>query len=413
MKIEKRLPVTLEKRFNLSYIIINIFYYASNAAFGAFGTLFMVSRELDETTIGLVFSSASVLSLLMQKAISQLFDKKSGMTGRKMLFSVCLFTVGLIFFLIFVRNQWMTAIFLALGWAAILSIMPLLSSLAVEYRTKGYRVNFSLTRAFGSTFYAVTSILLGRFFVTHSSEWLPVFTLLMVGGLILSGLFLPERKIGQKDKGVISQKDKDVSFQEDARAVKNFKWVLLGLALLMIMHNITTSFMLQILGQVGGNEADVGLAVGLSSMAEIPILIFYNPLAKRIGHRKLLLISAWGFTFKALMILFAADIPAVYLAQSLQITAYGLYVSAILEYTNCIMKPLQAIKTQFDVSIFLTMGGIIGNIAGGWLLDELDVQAMLVFGAVTTILGLLCFVKGLRKSQADSVKGQGKEASVS
>lgn len=397
------------KRLNIKYSLIMFFYYIVNASFGAYGTIFLLERGLREAKIGVIFSVASILALLFQVILSKLYKVLSELGTKEFLKILTILSFVLLLGLSYFKGMTATAVFFVLSWASFLSMVPLLSSIFIEFNNIGYDTNFNIPRAFGSLSYSIACVFYGRFFAKDNSlELLTVFIIIstvvlffLILSLPASGSLSVEGKITKKAKtqGASACADND-------SACKNFKWVLLGVVFLLIMHNIGLTYLYQVFQKIGGDSSNVGIAIAISAFVEIPTLSFYGRLSKRFSHRFLLMVSAVGFLAKTLVITFATSIGAVYLGHFFQIFGFALYVVAVIEYTNKIMDPIQAISQQFNINIALSLGGIIGNIVGGFLVDYYGTFAMLSFGLVTTILGLICFYLGLRPVSAGNISNK-------
>lgn len=397
------------KRLNIKYSLIMFFYYIVNASFGAYGTIFLLERGLREAKIGVIFSVASILALLFQVILSRLYKVLSELGTKEFLKILTILSFILVLGLNYFKAMTPTAVFFVLSWASFLSMVPLLSSIFIEFNNIGYETNFNIPRAFGSLSYSIACVFYGRFFAKeYSLELLTIFIIIstiilffLILSLPASGSLTVEGKITKKAKtqGAFTCNDKD-------GACKNFKWILLGVVFLLIMHNIGLTYLYQVFQKIGGDSSNVGIAIAISAFVEIPTLSLYGKLSEKLSHRFLLMLSAIGFLVKTLIITFATSIGAVYLGHFFQIFGFALYIVAIIEYTNEIMNPIQAISQQFNINIALSLGGIIGNIVGGFLVDYYGTFAMLSFGLVTTILGVICFYLGLRPLTYENISNK-------
>lgn len=385
------------KNFNLIYLGISSFYYLVHACFGAFGNLFMVDRGLEEATIGLVFSASSILALSLQVIISRVYDKKPNLNSKSILILVCFLTLGSIGGLYNSTNRLAIMMLFALAWALTLSLVPVLSSIFIEYKNLGYQISFNIPRASGSFFYALASIFIGKLLSKGLGSNL---VLVIAAGsffIVLCLAYLLPTIKKSTDMMLINEEEVLESISspyEEER--KNFKFLLLGIALVFIMHNIIGSYMLQFVENRGGSSNNVGLAMAISAFVEIPTLVFYSRLRNLASDKTLLFISSLGFTAKPLVVILTSTIGGLYLAQVIQIFGYALYVGAVIGYTYKILVPAQAVLAQFYVNIALTLGGITGNICGGYLFQYYGPKQVVLFGLTSSVLGLVFFALGLK-----------------
>ena len=87
----------------------------------------------------------------------------------------------------------------------------------------------------------------------------------------------------------------------------------------------------------------------------------------------------------------------LYLAQSLQMLAFGLYTPAIVWYTSQVIEPEDMVKGQ-SLAIFSSLAGnILGNLLGGRIYDSLGAKAMLWAGAAISGVGTVIIFLVKRK----------------
>ena len=180
----------------------------------------------------------------------------------------------------------------------------------------------------------------------------------------------------------------DINSQGKSRTRGNFTWILIAIALFFIMHNIVISYLYQFMKPLGLGAGQVGLALGISALVEIPMLFYYPKLEKVFGSRRLLIMSGFGFTIKPILILSLYSAPVLYAIQFIHIIGYPLYAGAIVAYTEKTMEAAEAARAQFDINIALTLGGVIGNVLRGYIIQNHGLVSTSVFGLVTSVLGL-------------------------
>ena len=66
-------------------------------------------------------------------------------------------------------------------------------------------------------------------------------------------------------------------------------------------------------------------------------------------------------------------------------------------YANEIMQPQDKVKGQALMTTSTVVGGLVGNLSGGWLLDALGVRAMLTAGVAASVLGTLAVYAATRQ----------------
>ena len=116
---------------------------------------------------------------------------------------------------------------------------------------------------------------------------------------------------------------------------------------------------------------------------------YFSFFVRKISVRKLLLIASMFFIIKALATLLAANVGQFLFTQLFQAGAYAIYLPASVFYVNSIMHTGDTVKGQAFLGVTFTLGGIIGSLLGGFLLDVTSVPATLMAGLGMTVTGMI------------------------
>ena len=76
-----------------------------------------------------------------------------------------------------------------------------------------------------------------------------------------------------------------------------------------------------------------------------------------------------------------------YAVQLIQMLAWAVIAVASVYYINAVMEPEDAVKGQALYTMAYTLGSVLGALLGGWIIDALGVDAMLLFGTASAIVG--------------------------
>jgi PPP family 3-phenylpropionic acid transporter len=241
----------------------------------------------------------------------------------------------------------------------------------------------------GSLSYAVSSTGFGILVKKFGSDILPPAGI--IGGLILVAIILslPVLKT-MTETAQQPAKPTNSSNQTDFfRKYKSFTITLIGLTLLFTFHNMTNSYMIQIFQEVGGDSLDMGNALAIAALVEIPIMFLSASLLRRFKSTTLLTVSAVVFCIKAASYLAAGTIFQLYLVQLLQMGAFALFAPASVHYVNDVMDEQDKFKGQAVMTGTSTLGGVFGSLMGGFLIDYISVRAMLLAGVILAVIGCL------------------------
>ena len=179
----------------------------------------------------------------------------------------------------------------------------------------------------------------------------------------------------------------NVSLLKFASKYKKFIVFLLGFVLVYFAHTIINNFFIQIITNVGGNSSDMGNAVFLAAMLELPTMAYFTKLSQKVNCGTLIKASIVLFLAKHAITYLATNMVMIYIAQVLQMGAYALFIPASVYYVNCKVDNKDIVKGQSFVTTSMTMSGVFANIIGGILLDAVGVSEVLLIGVILSLIG--------------------------
>ncbi|MGX7106387.1 MFS transporter [Hutsoniella sourekii] len=369
----------------------------------AFSMVYLLANNLSEALIGNLIAGANLLAVLTQPLLASWADRSRKWSVYHFIQVLTAVILLALFLLLILRDHFIlvaATYLLSLGLLSML--LPFHNAFIMSLLNAGYQVNFGLTRAVGSFSFAVTSSLVG-YWVTQMGEQAIIYVAL-IGAICY--LFANWR-LYHKFKKDLEPAGREVSsqnfhFQEESitqsfwRRYPQFIWLMVGTLGLFISHNIANLFVYQIVAGVGGGASEMGLAIALAAVVEVPVMVYYSRLTRRYHHSQLLKLSSWGFMLKALLTLLASSVAGVYFAHLFQTISFGLYIVACVYYTDALMGGQDKVKGQSYLAMMQTMGGILAGSVGGWLLDLYGLKCLLIFSLVGTLVGVVCFHRGLQ-----------------
>ena len=156
--------------------------------------------------------------------------------------------------------------------------------------------------------------------------------------------------------------------------------------------------MILVIEPVGGTEAAMGTAVSLAAMLELPAMFFFDQLREKFSLNKLLKLSAIMFVVKHTLTAIATSMFVIYIAEATQMLAYAILCPASVYLVNEMVDSSDLTKGQSLVTMGQSLSGIIANLIGGVLIENIGVTPVLYMGAVVTVLGsaiIIYFTKKL------------------
>jgi PPP family 3-phenylpropionic acid transporter len=379
------------------------FYWMIYCPIASFASVYLLSKNFSNQNIGWVMAIANIFAVVMQPAVGALIDRFVKISPKLVLCLMTILSLILLAGLIFldVGMLWMAVLYVGII-ALLFTMQPLVTSLTFEYINAGRDVNFSATRATGSITFAILSTLLGIWINRYSTDILPMICCGLFVGFLLLILTCPPvtRRIPLRQVEEIQVKRPSSGF---LRKYERFIPFLIGIAFLFLFHTIINTYMAQIMVSLGGKGTDMGVSMSIAAVFELPAFLGFSFLVAKFDNRSLLKFSAVVYALRSFIFLLAASIGMIYLGQAFQGLTFAIYLPAAVYYVNQMMENEDKVKGQTFITSTMTIGGVVGSVVGGWLLDHYNVHVMLLFGAAAAVIGCLLMVYSVRKPKAASV----------
>lgn len=386
------------KNAQLKYTIQNILFQL--AACPLFmNTPFLLGRGLSASAIGVTAAVGNLLSIAIQPTVGSMADRKDGPDLHKILLvlsTVATVSCGLSYFIV-------GAIPSALFVVAILTmeqnVMSLLNGVSVFYENRGASMNYGLARGLGSASFAVMSSLLGFAIDGFGSDVIALLGCVLSVFSTASVLLLPTPKSVQPiNAGSSLAADEGGSDDSYGTFLKNNPSLLLlivGVALMFIFGNAVFAYAIQIVEGVGGSNSDMGLMIGLQAIVEVPAMFGYLALERRFGTKPLLAVVLVAYVARAVLFVFAGNVPMLYVGYAMQILTFGLYMPASVSFGNKYFAERDKNKALGLLAMANPLGSTIGSILNGILVDSFGVKVMLIAAAIFAAIGCVIGMRGL------------------
>ena len=165
--------------------------------------------------------------------------------------------------------------------------------------------------------------------------------------------------------------------------------MLAGIVFLFAFHNMVNTYLIQIMERFGGDSSDMGTSIAIAAVCEIPVMVMFSKIAERIRPNRLLKIAGLGFLLKAAAIWMAGSVLLVHASQLLQALSFAILIPASVYYSDEVMEEQDRVKGQAFITAAITVGGMVGNLFGGKIIDAAGVPAMLTIGVACAGAGML------------------------
>lgn len=384
------------KTIRLYYTSLQFLYWMMFCSIYGFATLFLIYFKIDPAKIGGILALINIFSAALQPFISQVIIKRKRIPLIAVLKGMTLSLI--IALLVGLLLPALTIISFIIGAIVLVSMQSFINALAFEYVNTGYGINFGFSRAGGSLGYAATSFLLGQLLASYSAALLPIMALVEAGLFFVLLLLLPTvktrvlpLKIEEKHSGGLGKK---------------YPFLLLlfiGFSFLFSFHTMINSFLAQIFASIGGGSKEVGISLMIAALCELPGMIFFERLVKRKSSKFWLLFSSIAFAVRGVMMLLTSTIVMMEMTHLLQGFSFALFIPASAYLFNHVLTDEDRVFGQTLIIIATTLGGVLGNILGGSLLQNFGVWQMLLCGTCFALIGALLTLWGIRKLPKASV----------
>ncbi len=372
------------------YALINITYFMVFCGIHAYSSVFLLSKGFSNTLIGLTLASANIISVLLQPLVAGWIDRPGPLTNRRIAMASTLILIFGSVLLILIKNS-TVAIFLIFGliYMVQMAYQPLIIAMNFEYAQAGCNINFGLCRGLGSAGFAVFSAVIGNFVTGYGVNVLMYsdIVVLVIAFFILLTFRKPQDNGELVDNHSDTDKEAHNNIIEFARLYPKFMLFLVGVVFFFFPHNMINDYLIQIITPLGGNETQMGYAIFIAALLELPAMALVSVFLKRLSCETLLKISAVMFLVKILLITCAKSIIGVYISEICQIGAYALLIPVAAYYVNKKMDELDQVKGQAFINSAITLGGVFSGLICGRLLDLCGPKVMLIIGSIATAIG--------------------------
>ena len=391
------------KKLNVSFAGLMGSYDIVIGSISAYSVVFLVANGFDEFQIGMVTSLANLLASFIQPWLGGKVDRSVRLNLVHVNVMIVIPSLALLIGLFFSQKIFLlVAIMYTLVLMLQATLMPFMSATGVFLMNNGFKLNYGVCRAVESASFALTSTILGILITRmgHNSILmmaiigysLYLFMLRHLFKHYLQALFNHHIDNVKLNTVEVALKASEVSF---FKKYAHFKYIVFGSFCFFVGHNFINLFMLQIIENVGGNTENMGNAIALAAISEMPIMILFTRINRRIPSRYLMMVTGIFFLVKTTLTFTAMTVGGVYLAQVFQVLAFGLYIVAFVYYVNHEMANEDKVKGQSLVTTAHTLGSVVGSLIGGWLINRYDVKYGLFFCIVMSVLGVIAYFFGL------------------
>ena len=371
------------------YAVLQAGYWIDYMILFSFAAVFLSGRGFSTSQIGTVTAGASILSMIIQQFSGTIADKSKTVTIKmiSMIFVVSsLLCTGALLFL--PKRYLSTMVFYTIALSLQAAFSPILSSLSLEFTNNGYDLNFGLARSIGSLGYALCANFMGTIVEANGPEIiLPIFIGVYAVELLVLWLYpRPEVQEGVKTQA----QEEPSSILQFLKSYKRFLTVMAAFILMFFPMFILNTYIIYFVRYFGGGEAEMGRALFINAMTEIPMMLVSSKIMRKTGADGMLKIAAVFICVKMILIRIC---PSVTFFVLLHLTGFfigGLFNVAAVYYINSIVGDRDMVKAQAMFGLATSgLCGTLANYFGGIMLEHLTIPSVATIGVVSSFLGIL------------------------
>lgn len=374
-----------------------VLYYFSYASIIGFATLYLQRNGFTNTEIGIFYALSSAICVGAQVFCGSFLDRHPSLSARALIAAAAICASAAAVILYFAAARWLIFTCYVIVNMLMLLNSSLFNAFGMEYINAGLPLNYSLSRGFGSVFYALSAFLMGhiisRFPITS------IFTVFIIFQcMLLAGLHFLQTNAGSIGSASASctSKDKTTSgapasdgFFLFLRRNPRLSLLFASILLIYISYTSVNNFHINIIKAAGGGSRELGISTSLAAMLELPAMAAFLPLTRKISCKNILRISCFFLFLKVFALAFADSTLQIYAVQCLQFLSYGLFTPASAYYINSLLPEKDKAKGQSALGVFtFGLSGLVASMLSGILLDHFSVAAMLLIESGMALAGV-------------------------
>jgi len=369
------------KKANLLYISLQIALWGIYGVLYSYANRYLLSKGLSSTVVGILLAVSTAVAFVLQPVLTSVIDKnKLPLKGVLLILSSLMLLCSAL--LPFISDTYLTALIYAISYVGVVVYPAFINSMGMVAIKSGYNVNFGVARGVGAFAFGITAFAANKLIETFTESAVPIFAIFFCLLGVISTILFP------KGAEAITKKEKASKITDFFKRNKKFTALLFAVATIMIGHNILGNCMYQISVFKGDANAQ-GTVLMVSTLIEIPTIVFFTKLLKLAGSGTYMRISGVFFVLRILLTLIIPGILGLYIAQICQIAGYALYTVCSVYYAGEVVSDRDTVKGQAYISAANTIGCLIAHFAGGAMIDALGVENMLIITTVISVTGMI------------------------
>ena len=323
-----------DRKLNATYAGVQGSLWMGLAVCMAFITPILQQKGFSNAQIGVLLAVKSIATMISQIAISSVADRYASRIPLNYITAIvtAVAIAGNVVFWLFPVSFAVSCVLFFLFGSSTFCLSPLIDSMGMKFMENGRKLNYTLGRSAGSAMWAFACIFLGWLMKKKGADGLLVFHIIVLASLLF---FLVRMENCKPEKKV------DVKAEAEKKAEAHSIWYLLthypaytafviAIMLCYMSSVFCNNYQIDVITKLGGDSTILGYAEFILAISEVPVVLFFTRLKKKIGIRWILVMSMLFCLLKVGFQSFAPDIPVFMVSQVLEMLGFGMTYSAIV-----------------------------------------------------------------------------------
>ena len=153
---------------------------------------------------------------------------------------------------------------------------------------------------------------------------------------------------------------------------------------------------------LGADLGAVGVMWAFGAVVEIPIMLAFPTLSRRVGSERLLILGALAFAARAAGWGLASDPFVALLVAPLGGVGFALfYVGIVTFVSRAVPREVQATAQGVFTGMTFGLGSVVGAAVAGFAAPVITLPGLFIASSVATVVGALIVARGIARSRPE------------
>ena len=398
-------PITDDRKLNRRFAALQGSFFGAYSGTSFFSYI-LLEKGVSNTYIGLFGALTSLSSSLIQPVWGILCDRYR---CHRVFYLISSLVIPLLYLVILrVFSLPALAVCALISGMFINCIQNMGNGWVSALNGEGCRINYGLSRSFGSLAFAVMSVVLGWAIQVWGYPGLICGMALCGTCCILSSFTIPRaRERAPRESAAAPRLSQGLRIITGDR-----EYLLVVVAAFFSMAGVAgiNSYFSAYLAMLGASAASVGVGNFAYAIAEAPFMFLYQRLSARFSFRWLFLFSLFTHGLQCVCVGISPNYVWATLAMLLQGPSFGLLVPCLQHYTASRFAPEYTSTAQlFTSAVSLSASMIFGSLLASFLSRYFTLPVTFLLCSLFSFFGFLLYGVGaalVRPPRTDSQRGR-------